>query len=101
MSFISGFYDRTIARQFFKENNIDALIELYYASIVGDFLIIATGILVFVVVRRITKIRKPSGGRLRKQRKITCLLYLPNVSMPIQTRACKCLTRDVVDEGEC
>ncbi len=55
MFLISGFYDRSIARQLFKEDDIDALIELSYASIVGDFLTIVAGILVFVVVRRITE----------------------------------------------
>lgn len=38
-----------------RENDIDAHIALNYAIIVGDFLTIVTGILVFVVVRRITE----------------------------------------------
>ena len=55
MFLISGFINQRIVRQFFKENDIECFIELYYASIRGDFLTIVSGILVFVVVRRITE----------------------------------------------
>lgn len=64
MFLISGFYDRAIARQLFKENDIEDLIDLSYASIVGDFLTIVTGILVFVVVRRITENQETSWSKI-------------------------------------
>ena len=64
MFLISGFYDRSIARQIFKENDIDTLIELHYVSILGDFLTIVAGILVFVVVRRITENQETSWSRM-------------------------------------
>lgn len=64
MFLISGFYDRSIARQIFKENDISTLIELYCASIMGDFLTIIAGILVFVVVLRITENQETSWSRM-------------------------------------
>ena len=64
MWIISEFINNRIARQFFKEHNIDDLIALNYASIVGDFLTIVAGILVFVVVSRITTNQETSWSKI-------------------------------------
>lgn len=83
MFLISGFINQRIVRQFFKENDIECLIELYYASIRGDFLTIVSGILFFY--SSAPNHGKSAGVRLRKQRKIACFLYLLNLSLPSQT----------------
>lgn len=66
MWLISGIIDGALLFQLLnlRENDIDAHIELNYASIVLDFLIIAAGVLVFVVVRQITENQETSWSKI-------------------------------------
>lgn len=64
-----------------RENDIDAHIALNYAIIVGDFLTIVTGILVFVVVRRITENQETSWSKIEETKEIR-VPPLPPKSLP-------------------
>ena len=64
-----------------RENDIDAHIALNYAIIVGDFLTIVTGILVFVVVRRITENQETSWSKIEETKEIR-VPPLPPKSFP-------------------
>ena len=84
MFLISGYFNKGIARQIFKENDIDALIELSYANIVGDFLIIVEGILVFVVVRRITENQETKWIKIAETKEIR-IPSIPPKSFPAES----------------
>ena len=69
---ISGIIDGALLFQFLnlRENDIDAHIELNYAIIVLDFLTIVAGILVFVVVRRITENQETKWIKIAETKEI-------------------------------
>ena len=64
-----------------RENDIDAHIKLNYTSIVLDFLTIVAGILVFVVVRRITENQETSWMKIEETKEIR-VPPLPPKSFP-------------------
>lgn len=80
---ISWIIDGAFLFQFLnlRENDTDAHIELNYASILGDFLTIVAGILVFVVVRRITENQETSWRKIEETKEIR-VPPLPPKSFP-------------------
>lgn len=81
---ISEFYNGAIARQLFKENDIQGLIDLSYASIMGDFLTIVAGILVFIVVRQITANQETSWSKIAEAKE-NRIPPLPPKSSPTES----------------